>query len=259
MGNLQANLVKYIKSPFAILAALIIMGILVNGYIFSRMVWPSLLENRSIKTQLAALEQQKSTLEKQPLPAKVTDSMIEELIRKVPLKEELAKFILSLKESEQLSSATIRSLSLGKETENLDPLAALQAGTSKTPTNNTQQTKPSTASAIEEIPLTLEISGAYGQVKEFLNRLNQLERLVKVNQWHLQYGNNSTEKKANESSAAVSNQVNVSMKLVIYSAKGFSDKFKDLPQLSVSDGANRLDPTWSDEQFRALMQSLNSK
>lgn len=286
MDKQVAALLKYMKSPYTLIGAVIFAGLCLNLYLISALVVPAYLDKQSVDQRVSALEQQKSTLENRPIPAKVTDSDVEGLLRQVPTQEETARFILGLKEIEQSSGAIIESIGFGNDAANKDPLAAFRTGASNgNPNNansagnagNTQQplaknpasaeSKSGPLQGVEESPMTLQIIGTYPQTSDFLNRLYQMERVVNVKQWMLQTGDQKGADPNNPALAGTPKnsvktgepreKVRLQIKLVIYASKGYAGKFKDLTPLSVKEVDKRVDPTWSEEHFHALLQALN--
>jgi hypothetical protein len=99
-----------------------------------------------------------------------------------------------------------------------------------------------------------------------------MSRFVNVMEWQFGDGSSGSSAGLSNESSGLSNglgaltaspQVNIAqdkkrmkLKLAIYAAAQFKDKFPDLPAAAINvDPENRLDPTISDDRFNKLIKS----
>lgn len=267
---------KYLKSPYTMISVAVAAGVLINIYLASVLVGPKVREEQLINNRIEALQQQKSALEKQPIPAKITDEDFERLVEQVPTNEEWARLFFTLKELERSSGAVIENVNRGKDTAANDPFASLNglskqqqtanaqsSGSSANPPQNgsgqAQNSEKKEGSSIEEHALNLTITGSYKQGMDFISGLYQLSRFVNVKKWSVTAGittdNPSQQTAAGPPGSETKENIRVTLDLSVYSASAYHGKFKDLPPISPKSVDIRLDPTWTEEHFQALLQT----
>jgi Tfp pilus assembly protein PilO len=249
-------LIKKLRQPKSMLIVVFLLGLLVNGSIYLYKIMPQLLPMHNLSVQYNQLEQQRISLEKQPIPEKIDLSDINKLVEQVPISANTAAFLLRLKELETQSGVEIELISDGKAT----------APANSDSTGIKSATAAGSANFHEQ-SFEITIVGPYVQLMDFVNRLKDLPRFVNMKEW--QFGDDSTltdpkdllgqiMASASGLPANDTNKKRIKLKLSIYSAVQYKDKFPDLPPVSVTENpASRLDPTIPDHQFNKLLESLN--
>ncbi|MUG69597.1 MULTISPECIES: hypothetical protein [Paenibacillus] len=269
----MADYLNYLKSPYTIIGSVVTAGLVVNIYLAFVFVLPPYLNERQFNNQIDALQQQKAAIENKPIPAKVTDEDIQKLVEQVPTQEELVRFLFSIRELEASSGAIIETVSMGNVSSN-DPLTALglTSGNEEAPSTQQQnRSKSSTANGSSSSQkqakndqttvahdLTIAINGSYPSTVDFINGLYQMNRFVNVRKWTVTAGNtNPASSGMIASKAADETRENTRMviEITIFSANAYEGKFKELPPLSPHIVDKRLDPTWTEEHFQALLRT----
>jgi Tfp pilus assembly protein PilO len=239
------TLIKQIRQPKTLLLLVFLLGLLINGGIYLYFIMPQFSPIHNLSVQYNQLESERISLEKQPVPEKISPAEVSKLVEQVPISANTAAFLLRLKELEKQSGVEIELVS--------------DAANAKTDAANERITPGSEANLpnanFTELGFEITVVGQYVQLMEFVNGLKDLPRLINVKEW--QFGDGS-----GGSSVPVP-QVNdttdkkrLKLKLSIYAAAQFKDKFPDLPPVSVAGNPeNRLDPTIPDDQFNKLLES----
>jgi Tfp pilus assembly protein PilO len=105
------RIIVYIRKPQAILAIAIIVGLLLDLSVFSTKLLPRLTERHNAKEVASTVAKQKQTLQGQPLPTKATTADIEQLVKQVPTKDELPRFIIDVRNLESQTKVKLTSIS----------------------------------------------------------------------------------------------------------------------------------------------------
>jgi hypothetical protein len=244
----------------------------------------------NLSLQNNQLEKQRIALEKMPIPKKISSLDINKLVDQVPISAHTASFLISLRELEKLSGVEVELFSDGSTAKmvsanelitsdgksnlpnaNYDtkPKATAAAGAKVEATGNNQTTTESPTANFAEQSWEISIIGTYTQFMDFIKRLADLPRFVSVKEW--QFADVSTLTDTNSLLGQITvpaadlpandiNKKRFKLKLSIYSAVQYKDKFPDLPPVIVTDvPENRLDPTITDIQFNKLLETLNGK
>jgi hypothetical protein len=276
-----------LKSPAFLIGVTVVMGLFLNLYILSLFVFPVFTQHAAADTRVQSLISQKETVGRNPTPMKATDEDIELQLRQVPLKDEMPLFFLNLKEFEKQSGAILNNFQYGDGSQDPNGMAALMgsvgapntAAANQAPKANTAPNAanpiqtPNSGKNIEEINMTMVISGTFTQVTTFIRLLDQAERLISIREWSLQAGGGSGDKAKtagggqsqpmpvaalpNEADSVIIDKVTVTLKLSLYTAKGYIGKFKEQPLLPLKEVDRRVDPTWSEQQFLRLLETQN--
>ncbi|WP_165452281.1 hypothetical protein [Paenibacillus thalictri] len=270
------------KNPATIIVMIALAGIIVNMMLYSVLIAPQLLEKSSVMSTLANLEGQKQLLDAKPIPAKVTDQDIETLVKQVPVNEESARVVSSLKEIEKSTGATVSNINFGDQKTNQDNLtnilsnaakqgaSAANPGTANSQGSQTSQGQgtggpqqapaPVTGAAgqnaagqgISENNWNVVVTGTYPQVVDFMNRLYQMDRLINIKQWSLR----ATPAASNTQEPAQSEKMTLNLVLSMYTAAAYAGQFRSLPPLPVNAPEKRQDPTMTNEQFINMLKEL---
>lgn len=264
----ESDLRRALRSPYTAIGAVIITGLLINAYLALALVLPVFQADRALNLQIQTLNEQQLSLENQPIPTQVTVYEMEALLRQVPVKEDLARLLVGFRNIELQSGARIESFKPDGEVVAADSQRLASpgnpSGEAQAVSPGGQVTRTSVFHGVKETSLIIEISGTYGQTMDFMNRLYLMERLTQIRQWTLhtvnssmnganQAGTGAIEVPSSENVTA-GDTVMITMKLSVYTFPGYADHLNELPPLEVPDVGQRLDPTWSEEQFRALLK-----
>jgi Tfp pilus assembly protein PilO len=283
------RIITYIRKPQAILAIALIAGLLLDLSMFSTKLMPRLTEWHNAQEVASKIEKQKQTLQGQSLPAKATTADIEQLVKQVPTKDELPRFIIDVKNIENLTKVKLTSITFdgGDNSANemaammkemfsqqaVQPAAAAGKGTATqsaspaAPTANGQaaannsgktvapgsQSAAPPANPITEHKVDLVVNGTYLQGLDFIRKLEQSQRLVNIVKWQMSpTGRTYSSTSGDEKGNSV--QLSFTISCVIYTANGYAGKFADLPDIALPTVGDRVDPTLTDEQFWELLQ-----
>lgn len=258
MNKLSEQLRKYVRKPLAMLLLVVCSGMLLNAGLYTLKVLPQLASWRDVEEQTALLEKQKHTLEKQPIPAKATFAEMRHGLNQVPIKKEVPRFIIAIKELEKKTKVTILHISISPEAANSElipgrsssvPSSAQQVQNqdSDNPAAPTEDNRPSsdsnpasqaaagnpgTISTITEQQVTITLNGTYSHIVDFLGQLQQLERLVSVKQLQMSpYGQPGTSAVNSGGKSEQSEQFTLTLTCSIYSAEAYLGKFPDSPEI----------------------------
>jgi Tfp pilus assembly protein PilO len=282
MNKYRDLAVKFARKPQTIIVIAVLAGILMNLGIFSYQLIPQLADWHKARTQEETILQLKKATEDKPLPKKAEDADIAALIKQVPTKDELPRFILDLKDIEKRTGVTMSSITFGAGGSGGSEMTGLlqvisqapaapgaqpnSAGSSPSgpsavnpaPTGAKQTPAagkaPAAAPAITELPISLSISGTYAQGTKFIRQLEQMDRIVNVKQWQMSPSGKAMDKE-NEGESADAVKLTFSLTCSFFTAKGYLDKFGDLPDIPIPVSAGRLDPTIADDQYSQLLQN----
>ncbi|NHN30734.1 hypothetical protein [Paenibacillus agricola] len=273
-----------LRSPAFLIGASIVIGLFLNVYVLSFFVLPVLTGHETADTRVQSLAKLKENELRNPTPMKATDAEIEAQLRQVPIKEEMPRFYLNLKEIEKQSGVTLNNIQYGEGNQGSDGLAMLMngagaknaAGANQAPQAHiapnaaTGAVAPNTGSAIQEIHMTAVVSGTYAQITSFIQLLDQSERLIAIREWSLQVSKSSdqatagtvstpssNEFVANEAYSVVIDKISLNLKLSLFAANGYVGKFKEAAPIPTKEVERRVDPTWSEQQFMRLLETNN--
>ncbi|CAN7572891.1 hypothetical protein LJR153_004156 [Paenibacillus sp. LjRoot153] len=292
MNKEQWNqLIGRLRSPATILFLVILVGCLFNGYIVVRDVLPPSKEHITLQMQLSKLELEKKRILQRPIPKKVEENEIQQALYQVPTKEELPRLLLGIRELEQQAGLTILSIKFGDQEQsdssagsliNVNGQANITSGYT-TNSNGTQQAAPSaspteganqqnkTQTVIMEESFTIQASGTYPQIIDFMNKVQHSERFIAIRKWNWQ---TSAVKSSNTTQTDIANgiplessttpdksveqesKLQVTLECSFYYAPSFTGKLKELPPLPVNEPTQRTNPVQSDEEFFKQLQQL---
>ncbi|MCC2685280.1 MAG: hypothetical protein K0R75_2179 [Paenibacillaceae bacterium] len=285
------RIIVYIRKPQAILAMAIIVGLLLDMSVFSTKLLPRLAEKHKAQGIASTVAKQKQTLQGQPLPTKASADAIEQLVKQVPTKDELPRFIIDVKNIENQTKVKLTSITFDGGGNGANDLAVMmkemfptqaQAASPKAATGNVSNvasqapnpsattTQPTTtgltannggkpqaatppANPIAEHQVDLVVNGTYIQGLDFIRKLEQSERLVNIVKWQMSPNGkvDPTNAKDDKDSAV---QLSFTITCKIYTARGYAGKFADLPDITLPMVGDRVDPTLTDEQFWELLK-----
>ena len=270
-----------LNKPGFYLLLVFVAGIAANAMIAGYKLLPLLHERLIVRTQLLQAEARLKAAENIPIPVKATDSMIEEAVKQVPAKEEMPRFILSLKELEQKTGIVLKSIRLSDSKAEEDQLMAVINGQKKfnytlpdqqnetsaatnAPSAANQQPQgqgnlpASTAvNGFQETKVTVIGTGTYAQAVQFFNEVHRLERIVSIHNWSLEpTGKTNAVFPANPGEPIIQ----ITADLSIYHALQYAGKFPDLPEIPLNPFIPKQSPMIADDQFlRQLELYINSK
>ena len=247
-----------IRKPGAILLLALIASATLNALLFGFTLYPAVKKQVALKLKHFEAELKLAALEKTPVPERVDPAELEKLLRRMPTKPEIARFLFALREIGRRSGAEIVQLTTGEsEIKKEDALSYLfsQDGLNaiaKRPDapvapGAEADKKDSDNAVYEEIRYELAVRGSYRQIVDFVRGVHRMERLVSIPVWRIVQG---TPEGVREEQPLV-----MTMVLVLYAGIGYDGKFPELPQPEVpSVQAGRLDPTMSDWKFQETLR-----
>lgn len=284
------QLIGRLRSPAPILILVILVGCLISGYIVVRDVLPLSKEHITLQMQLSKLELEKKRIQQRPIPKKVGETEIQQTLYQVPTKEELPRLILGIRELERQVGLSILSIKFGNQEQPGNSAGSLINGTGQanitpgytTNSNGVQTTVPSGSTGgttqqnqaqtfIMEETFTIQAIGTYPQIVDFMNKVQQSERLITIRKWNWQTAavkSNQTEQTDIASvvptvSSAMPNsteeqesKLQVTLECSFYYAPSFAGRLKELPSLPVIEPNKRMNPVQSDEEFMKQLQQL---
>ncbi|SDN82817.1 hypothetical protein SAMN04487897_10561 [Paenibacillus sp. yr247] len=293
MNKEQWNkLIGRLRSPATILILVLIAGCLFNGYIVVNYVLPPSKQHLTLEMQLNKVELEKSRIQQRPIPKKVADDEIQKALYQVPTKEELPRLLLSIRGLEQQAGLTIHSIKFGDKEPDILASSLINAnGQANVPSgyttnsNGTQQAAPSASPAagtkqqsqqqtvLMEESFTIQVSGTYPQIIDFMNKIQQSERFIAIQKWNWQSPSAAssietqtgiTNKNAEGNSSLPDKTVEHEMKVwatlqcSFYYAPSFIGKLKELPPVPVNEPSNRTNPVTTDEEYFKQLQQLQA-
>ncbi|MGO4494343.1 hypothetical protein AB4114_00330 [Paenibacillus sp. 2RAB27] len=287
------HLIGRLRSPATILFLVILVGCLINGYIVVSDVLPPSKQHLTLQMQLSKVEQEKKRILQRPIPKKVEENEIQQALYQVPTKEELPRLLLGIRELEQQVGLSILSIKFGDQgpaSSSADSLinANGQANITQgytTNSNGFQQTAPSssptagatqqnqTQTVIMEESFTIQASGTYPQIIDFMNKVQRSERFISIQKWSWQ---TAAVKSSHTEQTDISNvlpavsitipnqtedqesKLQVTLECSFYYAPSFAGKLKELPALPVNEPSKRTNPVQTDEEYFKQLQQLQA-
>jgi Tfp pilus assembly protein PilO len=249
------------KNPTIQLVTVILVGLLLNVFLFTTKIQPNFVEKTLLNQSIASLEKQRNVIAESPLPAKVDANEVQLLIVQVPTDFEISRLLLEFESIERDSGAIITDLSVGdQEIEVKDELAdyienalkkapAVAAAVPTTPTdpaNSIEQpvpapSEPKLATPIKAELLSLKVTGTYLQVTDFMGRLYKMKRIINIRKWSL--------------APLDEEQYEIVFGLTVYTAPKYAGTFHDLPTINTEIPKNIGKPVMSNEEFKKILES----
>jgi Tfp pilus assembly protein PilO len=249
-----------LKSHTAILVMVFLIGFLLTLYLFVYVAMPTLNESKALQSSIVSLEEQKTKAEQLTGSKKVSDEVVMDLVKQVPVKTELPRLLLALKDLEKRTKVKIGSITFQDGNKVFaNPAATVNNGTesaAKTDSGNAQQ------ALLVKVPFTIEVSGTYPEVINFVKGIQQTDRFLDIKKWSLQAGAAQDQKAgttAQSSTASSEPRVQLSIIIDSYYTPSLLGKLKDLPPIPVTKPESRSNPTLSDDEFNKLLQQLHDK
>lgn len=254
-----------VRKPQFILSVMVVSGLFLLFILFTSQLQPDFVERRKLNLDMKRLEEQRDFIKNQPIPDKVDPVKISDLVNRVPTRDEIERFILSLTEIENASGVVMKTVTFGEKTEEKDELTDyIQQALSNNgqpeqtqlpaiPQNNsvsnpsTSETEPVTAAQEPKLETPIEkrfaevgILGTYGQVRDFTDRLYKIHRIINVRKWTL-----TPESRAGDEEQTYS----MTLSITLYTAPQYSTSFNDLPDIDTYKPAGRVNPTLPDDKL----------
>ncbi|MEF3303758.1 hypothetical protein [Paenibacillus sp. GYB003] len=269
----RSRLSKLRKPGYCLLLA-VCAGIAVNVLIVSYKLMPLFQERVVFNLQYNQLEKQLAAMESSPIPEPASEPNIEKLVRQVPTKEEIASFLVSLKEIERQSGVVLKSIQFGGDKTNGQPddlmafiqnqlkssqpsagaadgtNAAPPASPAPAPAPQTNRAAPAGV-PFQETKATIVGTGAYAQVVDLFDRLHRLERIVSITGWQID--------PAGETGPSGQPLLQAALTIVLYSAGQYAETFPALPAIPTSPPGPKPSPIVADELYWNMLQSTKSK
>lgn len=278
--KLQQRLIEYTgwKSAGALLLYAIFLGMLtiaVAGYLF---VWRPMSDSRALAERLEASKQRIRQLEQLPVKTDPGRDGLEDYARRIPVAEELGKFVLSLRALERQTGVSLlkldtkpiesgdnelqaqfQALNLTSTPKSQTPPAAGSSAAGSSPAGGApaQSEAPrSVFTMMEERQLQLVVNGSYEQAVSFMGGLRGMERFVNVHGWKIESAAGAV--------VGISEKVKVTIDLTIYTAGKLAGILPPPPKTAIPPGSGRSDPTLSEsalsqELLRAATKELEAR
>jgi Tfp pilus assembly protein PilO len=260
------QMLEKIKKPLPILLTVTCVGMLLNLSIFSYKYLPAMQQQFLFSQQYDQVERQLKSIEATPVPAKATAKDMESLVNQIPTKDEISRFIVSLKNIEASTGATLKTIAMGsgKETRK-DELNGIINGQLKKGQNQSPNQSPAPPAVgvpakngplmFEETMLMVTINGSYAQVIDFFNKVYQLDRVVNAATWDIEpIASDSTNTSQKQSDDL---KIQAKLSVVVYSAKQYAGKFPDLPAITTDSFEPKAAPMLSEEKYLKMLDSSN--
>jgi Tfp pilus assembly protein PilO len=288
------QIIVYIRKPQAILALAIIVGLLLDLSVFSTKLLPRLTEKHKAQEVASTAAKQKQTLQGQPLPTKATPADIEQLVKQVPTKDELPRFIMDVKNIESQTKVKLSSITFdgggngandltgmmkemfptqaqaaqpaasagngvsaaSASAPNATPAANGQAAANNTGNSGAAPAPQAAAPSVNPIAEHQVDLVVNGTYIQGLDFIRKLEQSERlVNIVKWQMSpNGKTDPTSLREEKDSTVQLTFTITCTIYTAKGYAGKFAELPDISLPTVGERVDPTLTDEQFWQLLQ-----
>ncbi|MDF2716367.1 MAG: hypothetical protein K0R28_3292 [Paenibacillus sp.] len=278
--KLQQRLIEYTgwKSAGALLLYAIFLGMLtiaVAGFLF---VWRPMSDSRALAERLEASKQRIRQLEQLPVKTDPGRDGLEDYARRIPVAEQLGKFVLSLRALERQTGVSLlkldtkpaesgdnelqaqfQALNLTSTPKSQTPPAAGSSAAGSSPAGGAtaQSEAPrSVFTMMEERQLQLVVNGAYEEAVSFIGGLRDMERFVNVHGWKIE--------SAAGAAVGISEKVKVKIDLTIYTAGKLAGILPPPPKTAIPPGSGRSDPTLSEsalsqELLRAATKELEAR
>lgn len=280
---------SFLKKPGFQLGAAAGVGVLLIGFWLIILIIPQQAASLQVNSDLESAMARSRQAERMPIPVKATAAEIEALQRQVPLQEENSNLLKQLQEHASQSGVQIQSFTLGDV--ELDKQAKLEnliekasqveekestGATLVKPQDGSSSTGESVTTLASQ-SVKVEVKGYFRQTMDFMSQLSKQERLIRITDWNVAQSGKNTNGTASQSDrageAAVAQQseqdhakassgdtpnglpIVLTLTGEIYTAPQYVGKLKEAPAPTASPGAQRTDPTWTDNIMRELLKS----
>lgn len=204
MENRPGNRIKG-----AILAIVALGGSLALSSYDLLAVRPKVAGLKMLEEQLEESRAIYASILTQPVPGEPDGEEIRKLLRRIPLAKQDGAYVSKLAEAESQSGVNIRSIQVGVA-EPVEP------GDSSPP--------DVMLSGLQAIPVELAIEGTYDQVTRFMDRLDNLERLTKVDSWQWSaMDGGEWEPAPTDETGAGTGTLKLHIRLTIYQAESYAE------------------------------------
>ncbi|KRE93176.1 hypothetical protein ASG89_06635 [Paenibacillus sp. Soil766] len=287
------QLIGRLRSPATILFLVISMGCLFCGTILVKNVLPPSKQHVTLQTLLSKVELEKKRIQQSAIPKKVEETEIQQALYQVPTKEELPRLLLGIREFEQQAGLTILSINFGDQGQvgssagslinangqanitqgyTTNSNGAQQAAPSASPTTSSKERNQTQAVIMEET-FTIQASGTYPQIIDFINKVQHSERFIEIQNWNWQTSAVKSSKtdvtdtsnvlpigNSSPTDKSVEQESNLQVTLVcsFYYAPSFAGKLKELPPIPLKEPSQRKNPVQSDEEYFKQLQQLQT-
>lgn len=222
-----------------IILALLVVGIIVNAYLYFSVVADVKNDLAFVKNQLQQEDQLLSVLQNRIAEQQeIGEISTEELQKRLPSEPLLDQFILQLQRAETISTGTMLSLSFG--TGDLGEVIFFRDEDEDDEDSDVavEETPEEEAPPVQEeqLPegikkLTVNMSyrvGSYENLLQFLSVIESFDRITKIDT--ISFAGSRNE------------DLNVSLTLSTFYAEGLDELIEDLPQIEHLDPANKSNP-----------------
>jgi len=290
--NIQQTIIGWIRKPATVVAMVALVGLGLNLLFAFAVLSPKLIAQVRLDKQVDQLETQKKELSAKPIPIKVSDTEIGNLLKKVPLSDENAQLMLDLQAFIQKSGVYLDSIAFNNDSAKSDTssleatiknAANAQAGVatptpSPTPTSAPDASSSGTgasqtAEGLEETKLSVKFVGTYDQLLDVVNRIGNNERLIQLRDWSFKSTdmNKSAFLKTIEGNFGKTDQssilaqiedsklmIEANLQLSVFTSKTYNGKLTPpTGSPGTEQPASRTDPTSFDEQFTKIVEQLH--
>ena len=259
--NLLQKFIILIKRPAVQLTIVLIAGVIVNATLFSLKVQPNFVEKTLLNQTIRQLENQRAVLNNTPLPEKIDQNKVEELIKQVPTKFEMSRVLLDFKRIEGESGAQIIDLTVGeRDVEVKDELADyIENALKKAPSAPAVQDissmdagvnngeiqpaphpfTPKLSTPIKPEIVSLSVHGSYSEVISFMGLLYTMERIVNIREWSLE--------------PIEQEEYAIQFSLTLYTAPKYAGTFHDMSAIHTPVPEKREEPVVPDKEFKQML------
>lgn len=268
--NKWTVVLHWFRKPEAILLTAALAGFLLVSAYYALAILPKVHASRLLDEELAASIRHKEAVRQQPIPAKATAQDIEELLLQVPTDVEAARFLMTLQELGVQTGVRIVNISFGEQNQPSPQSSLLPDVGEQTRQGNGQAASGGVKNgSFEEEKVSLTLQAPYSRAMDFLQRLQEAKRIVAIKDWTLDSGTGAgtngktiaspfvAEPSAMPAATATrsgEHDISLTLNMAVYVARPYADALKQLPAPTVEPGAQRSDPTWTDEMLFQLLK-----
>lgn len=256
-----ARVKEWIRKPGVILLAALVIAFSAIALLIGNTLFPIIKEEAVVRLKYAELERKLNELEKKPLPVRVDPAAIRKLAERVPLADSMPEFMEALQDLESESGVVIKSLTMADAqqqnadlvTEYIQELQKARGSSSESEENSKTKAEEG-LQMVTPIRLMLTVQGSYDQVLSMLGGIQSLERIAAIDSWILQEN-----PEPRENLSAEFEPLQMSMRITIYQAAGYKDKFPEMPQPEMLPPAQkRQDPMIGEERFLDMLRQSST-
>ncbi len=207
---------------------ILITGIVATLTIYLFMIRPQAEELTLLSAQSNELDSTRAIYEQKPKPPIAEDTEIKTLLEETPTDEDWGTFFADLHDVIEQVGVNVEHFDLA--------LDATEFNKSLSKAKDDQEL------TFQSLPFTMTVHGTYGQVTNFMNKLQQMKRIVQVNNWDIGVLPDQVKNTGSQN-------VQMNLRAIIYQAGKYKDVFSRFSKQKEMSVESRQDPTIGDAGF----------